>query len=93
MCITDYYEEAVMKMFEKENLEKGIKQGIEIGEKRGIVKGEKRGIEKGKYQTSFMMVNQGIIPLESAAAFLNISSETFRQNLEKYNQDPENFMP
>ncbi len=67
MCITEYNQEAVMKMLEKENL------------------------EKGAYRFSFMMVNQGILPLESAAAFLNVSSETYRKKLEKYNQDPEAF--
>ena len=80
MCITEYNQEAVMKMLEKEAFEKGFKKGFKIG------------LEKGEYRFSFLMVDQSFLSLERAAEFLNVSSETYRQKLEKYHQDPESFM-
>ena len=78
MFLTEYDEEK-QRIIEEKEREEELRESWEAGEENGI----RKGYQKGSFETIYILVQDGDIPVELGAKKLNMSVEEF---LEKAKQ-------
>ena len=78
MFLTEYDEEK-QRIIEEKEREEELRERWEAGEENGI----RKGYQKGSFETIYILVQDGDIPVELGAKKLNMSVEEF---LEKAKQ-------
>lgn len=72
---------------EERGVQKGLEQGIEKGIEQGIEKGIELGEQRGMLQTLFSLIEDRVLPLETAAQKAGFTVEEFEMQYQEYRKD------
>ena len=89
-CIAEVRKECFAEV-KKECIAEGKKEGIAEGKKEGLAEGKKEGLAEGKKEgiisTFIGLVREGIFTVAEASKRADVSEETFKAFMDKYNKE------